>query len=245
MLHRVHVFSFRHHGLLPPIWFQGLQQVTAFESGIRTMPLILGFIVFALISGGLTSVLGYYTPLMIASSIVIPIGVGLLSTLQPESPSSQWIGYQVLFGAGVDLGIHQPLLVIQTVLPEPDVPIGTALIILTQSLCGAVFVTVAQNMFQNQLASNIRAVLPDFDTSQILQGGATTAVQDSLQSNQSVLIGAYSKSITQTFYIAVALGALSLLGSLGTEWRFVKKEKTERKVSMSTERDNGGPMSMH
>jgi hypothetical protein len=210
-----------------PIWFQGVQRVTAFQSGIRTMPLIIGFIVFALISGVLTSVLGYYTPFMIASSILTPIGVGLLSTLRPSSPSSQWIGYQALFGSGVGIGIQQPLLVIQTVLPEPDVPVGTALITLTQSLFGAVFVSVAQNVFQNQLASNIHAVLPDFDTSQIQRSGATTLIQGGQESDRAALTGAYSTSVTQTFYIAVALGALSLFGSLGTEWRSVKEKHLE------------------
>lgn len=210
-----------------PIWFQGVQRVSAFESGIRTTPLIVAFIVFALISGVLTSVIGYYTPFMVATSVVAPIGVGLLTTLQPNSPSSHWIGYQVLFGAGIGIGIQQPLLVIQTVLPERDVPVGTALITLTQSLCGAIFVAVAQNVFQTQLAGNIHAVIPDFDTSQIRTSGATTLVQARPESEQAVLAEAYSKSVIQTFYIAIALGALSLVGSLGTEWRSVKKKKTE------------------
>ena len=210
-----------------PIWFQGVQRVSAFESGIRTTPLIVAFIGFALISGVLTTVVGPYTPFMIASSIITPIGVGLLTTLRPTSPSSHWIGYQVLFGAGIGIGIQQPLLVIQTVLLERDVPVGTALITLTQSLCGAVFVAVAQNIFQTQLAGNIQVVLPDFDTTQIQRSGATTLVQGRPESEQAVLAGAYSKSVTQTFYIAIALGALSLVGSLGTEWRSVKKKKGE------------------
>jgi hypothetical protein len=226
-----------------PIWFQGVQQVSAFQSGIRTVPLILGFIVFALIAGILTSVLGYYTPLMIASSIIMPVAVGLLSTFQPSTPSSQWIGYQALFGFGVGCGIQQPLLVIQTVLPEPDVPVGTALITLTQSLFGAVFVAVAQNVFENQLAKNIHAILPEFDTSILLNGGATTAIANVPPEFQSQFIDSYSKSITQTFYIALALGALSLVGSLGTEWKSVKKGKEEADECSSKKENTmeGGP----
>ena len=135
-----------------PIWFQGVQQVSAFESGVRTMPLILGFIVLAILAGILLSVLGYYTPLMIAASIIMPIAIGLLSTFTPSTPSSQWIGYQALFGFGVGCGIQQPLLVIQTVLPEADVPVGTSLMTMTQALFGAVFVAVAHNVFENVLS---------------------------------------------------------------------------------------------
>ena len=214
-----------------PIWFQAIQEVSAFQSGIRTMPLIVGFIIFALISGILTSVIGYYTPLMIASSILIPIGVGLLTTLNPSSGSDKWIGYQALFGFGVGTGIQQPLLVIQTVLPEADVPVGTALITLTQSLFGAVFVSVAQNVFENQLGTNVHKLLPGFDTTKILQGGATTAAGNlppGAQGMEAQLLSAFSKSITQTFYIPLALGALSIIGALGTEWKSLKKEKKEK-----------------
>jgi len=208
-----------------PIWFQGVQQVTAFESGIRTIPLILGFIIFAIISGALTQMLGYYTPLMIASSIIMPIASGLLSTLKPNSPSSRWIGYQALFGFGVGLGIQTPLLVIQTVLPEADIPVATSLITLTQSLFGSIFIAIAQNIFGNQLETNIHTVLPNFDTGILLNGGATTIVQQISPGSRAQFIDAYSKSITQTFYIAVALGALSIFGSLGVKWKSVKRDK--------------------
>ena len=221
-----------------PIWFQGVQQVSAFESGVRTMPLILGFIVLAILAGILVSVLGYYTPLMIASSIIMPIAIGLLSTFTPSTPSPQWIGYQALFGFGVGCGIQQPLLVIQTVLPEADVPVGTSLITMTQALFGAVFVAVAQNVFDNVLRTNIHAVIPDFNVQGLLNGGATTIIVGLPASIQPQFLAAYNKSITETFYVAVALGALSMVGALGTEWRSVKKKKAVQEVEDVGEEKN-------
>ncbi|KAF4633869.1 hypothetical protein G7Y89_g4251 [Cudoniella acicularis] len=230
-----------------PIWFQGVQLVDAFQSGIRTIPVILGFIVFAIISSMLTQVTGYYTPLMIVSSTIMPIAVGLLSTFKLSTPSSQWIGYQALFGFGVGAGIQCPLIVIQTVLPDADIPVGTALITLTQSLFGAVFVAIAQNIFKNQLETNIHAVIPGFNTQILLNGGATTAVQQIPNASREQFLGAYSKTITQTFYIGVVLGALSMIGSLGTEWRSVKSggEKSsstdvEDAGTEGVENDGGG-----
>ena len=189
------------------------------------MPLILGFIVLALIAGILVSVLGYYTSLMIASSITMPIAIGLLSTFTPSTPSPQWIGYQALFGLGVGCGIQQPLLVIQTVLPEIDVPVGTSLITMTQALFGAIFVAVAQNVFDNALSMNIHSVAPDFNIQGLLNGGATTIIADLPASIQPLFLAAYNKSVTETFYVAVALGALSIVGAMGTEWRSVKETK--------------------
>jgi hypothetical protein len=41
---------------------------------------------------------------------------------------------------------------------------------------------------------------------------------------QGVLLG-YDKAVTQTFYLPVALTCLSFLGTLGMEWRSVKKKQ--------------------
>jgi len=208
-----------------PIWFQGIQQVSAFQSGIRVIPLILGFIVFAVISGMLTEITGYYTPLMIGSSILISIAIGLLTTFKVDTSSSKWIGYQALLGFGIGLGIQCPLVVIQHVLSAEDVPVGTALITLVQNLFGAVFIAIAQSIFKNQLAKNIGAFLPDLDTRVLLNGGGVTTVISRIPSEMRALfLEAYSKSVTQVFYIGVALGATSLIGALGTEWLSIKKK---------------------
>lgn len=167
----------------------------------------------------------------------MPIAVGLMTAFQPSTNSPKWIGHQALFGFGVGLGIQQPLLVIQTVLPEADVPVGTALITLTQSLFAAIFMAVAQNVFRNQLSKNIHSFLSGFDVSNLSNGGATTVASTIPQDSGSKFREAYSKSVTQTFYVALALGVLSLVGSLGTEWKSVKKPLQAGSSETITERE--------
>ncbi|KAF2235245.1 MFS general substrate transporter [Viridothelium virens] len=207
-----------------PIWFQGVEQVSAFESGKRSISLILGFLVFGILSGALTNAFGYYTPLMIIASILTSVGAGLLTTLSPSSRHPQWIGYQALFGFGIGFGIQHPLLVIQTVLSEKEVPVGITLITLIQSLFSAIFVAVGQNVFQNQLARNVRAVIPDFNANSLIRAGATRLAEFVPAQDLPAAISAYSKAIDQTLYITVAVSALSMIGALGTEWKSVKKE---------------------
>jgi hypothetical protein len=48
--------------------------------------------------------LGYYLPWTIAGGVLAAIGSGLLSMLTPTTPTSKWIGYQILMGAGRGLG---------------------------------------------------------------------------------------------------------------------------------------------
>jgi hypothetical protein len=42
-----------------PVWFQGVQGVSAVQSGIRNLPLILALVLMSIISGIGVSVLGY------------------------------------------------------------------------------------------------------------------------------------------------------------------------------------------
>ena len=111
------------------------------------IPLLLSMIVASIIIGILVTVFGYYVPAMITSSIFMSIGTGLLITLQTATSPSKWIGYQVLFGAGIGMGMQQPLLCAQTVLKLQDIPVGTSLLVLMQSLGGCIFLAVTENVF--------------------------------------------------------------------------------------------------
>lgn len=75
-------------------------------------------------AGAFVQTVGYYTPPMLASSVLMSIGAGLLSTFAVDTGSPRWIGFQVIFGVGVGLGMQQVMLAVQTVLPAKDVPTG-------------------------------------------------------------------------------------------------------------------------
>jgi len=93
-----------------PIWFQAIKGVSATKSGIMSLPLILGVVICSVVAGGLVTVFGYYAPFMIASSVLMAIGAGLLTTFKVNTGHAEWIGYQALFGIGVGLGMQQILI---------------------------------------------------------------------------------------------------------------------------------------
>jgi hypothetical protein len=164
---------------------------------------------------------------MIISSILAAIGAGLLTTFRPDTSQPVWIGYQIVFGAGIGLGMQQTLIAVQTVLPAADVPIGTAIVMFAQTLGGAIFISVAQNVFTNRLLTNVIAVVPDLDPSIVLQSGATNLAKAIPSQYLSGVIEAYNGAITTTFYVAVATAALSLIGAVFVEWKSVKGKKVE------------------
>jgi hypothetical protein len=106
------------------IWFQAIKGASAMKSGIMNLPMILSLVFMSLIAGGAVTAMGYYTPFMYGSSVLQTIGVGLLTTFQTDTNHSKWIGYQVIYGLGIGMGMQQTLMAVQTALPLEDVPIG-------------------------------------------------------------------------------------------------------------------------
>ncbi|KAH0548114.1 hypothetical protein GP486_008157 [Trichoglossum hirsutum] len=210
-----------------PIWFQAIKGVSAMKSGIMNLPLILSLVVASVLAGGVVTAVGYYTPFMIASSIVTSIGGGLISTLKVNSGHSMWIGYQTLLGLGLGMGMQQPLMAVQAVLDMEDVPIGTSIIVFAQTLGGALLISVGQNVLTNRLVSGLLEAVPSLNPNIVLQTGATSLKTAIDPQYMDGVLFAYNRALDQTFYVLTAMACLTIFGALGTEWRSVKEKKVE------------------
>ena len=155
------------------------------------------------------------------------IGAGLLTTFKTDTGHAEWIAYQFLFGTGVGLGMQQTLVAVQTVLPKDDIPIGTATMMFSQTLGGALFISVAQNVFTNQLLKNLRTVVPDLNPAIVLRAGATDLKFAVPKQYLAGVLNAYNLTLTDTFYVSVAAGALSIIGAVFVEWKSMKGKKIE------------------
>lgn len=210
-----------------PLWFQAIKGVSATKSGIMNLPLILGVTVLSIVAGVGITIIGYYVPFMIAGGAIFTVGAGLLTTFDVNTPSSQWIGYQLLAGAGVGLIMQQPMIAAQTVLKLEDVPTGTAAIVFFQSLGGALFISVGQNIFNNQLIAGIKEIAPEITPMELLQVGATSLKTVFSEELMPKVLIAYNDALTTTYIVAIAMGGLGFLASFGMEWASVKGKKVE------------------
>ncbi|KAF3916666.1 hypothetical protein ABW20_dc0105089 [Dactylellina cionopaga] len=210
-----------------PIWFQAIKSVSATKSGIMNLPMILTLVIMSIVAGGSVTAMGYYNPFVIGSAILGTIGAGLMSTWEVDTAHPAWIGYQALFGLGIGMGMQQPLIAVQNVLKHRDIATGTAVIIFSQTLGGALSISIAQNVFNNQLIKNLGREVPNLDPSIVLATGATSLKANLPAEFLPGVLRAYNLSLTQTFYIAVAFMGLSIFGALGLEWKSVKGKKIE------------------
>lgn len=211
-----------------PIWFQAVKDASAVGSGIMNLPMLISLVIISVLAGAAVTVWGYYTPFMLFCSALSTIGYGLMTTFTPDTGSGKWIGYQIIVGIGIGAGFQQPLMAVQTVLDIKDVPTGASVIVFLQTLGGALFVAVSQNVFTNALVKNIGDYVPEAgDPSFILAVGATSVEETIKAEWLDRVVLAYSDALTQTFLVFTILSALSILGAFFVEWKSVKGKNME------------------
>ncbi|KAF3480958.1 major facilitator superfamily transporter [Arthroderma uncinatum] len=208
-----------------PLWFQAIKGVSAVKSGIMNLPMILSLVIGVIMSGGLVTAIGYYAPFMIACCILSSVGAGLLTTFMPDTGHAKWIGYQVIYGLGLGMGMQQGSVACQTVLSKADVPVGSSLIFFAQQLGGTVFIAVAQNIFTNKLTSGLQHI-PGLNPGMLAQVGATT-IRDLVKDPEVLreVLKVYNVAVVNTYYIAVAMSCAAIVGALTIEWKSVKGEE--------------------
>ena len=187
--------------------------------------MVVAMIVSSALAGLLVNIVGYYTPLMFAGSAFLAIGSGLCTTFRVNSGHPQWIGYQVLLGIGAGLGFQQSINALQTVLPLQDIPIGIAIITFAQSLSGAMFISIAQTVFENRLVASITANAPNLSPNAIIKAGAANISQRVPTDMLPSVLYAYNIAIVQTFYVSVAAALLSFIGAGLVQWKSMKRRQ--------------------
>ncbi|KAJ6498271.1 major facilitator superfamily transporter [Mycena vulgaris] len=210
-----------------PIWFQVIHGDSPETSGVNTLPVILALVVGCVCAGALITTIGYYAPFMILSSILTVVGSGMLGSLKVASTPSNWLFPGILCGFGIGLGLQQPMIAAQTVLDLKDVPVGTALVMFANTLGGALFVAIAQNVFTASLVSGLVATVPGVSPKLVLSNGANSLKGVIAPEFRSSVVLVYNQALMMPFYVAMALGAIALAGACAVEWRSVKGKNIE------------------
>lgn len=210
-----------------PVYFQAIKNVDAIQSGIMLLPMVLSTVAASMVSGILVSKIGYYAPFFILSSLLMPIGAGLLCTLQVDTPTAKWIGYQILFGLGAGFGTQQPMNVVQTVLDRKDIAIGTSVVIFIRFLGSSIALPVAQNVFLSRLVKDLTANLPEVQPSEVINGGVTALRKLVTPKQLPTLLEDYTDAVRAVFIIIAATSALTVFSCFLVEWRTVRPKNAK------------------
>ena len=205
-----------------PIWLQAVKGESAWDSGVRLLALCLPMVASSIVTGSLTTKIGYFTPFLIIGTCVMAAGAGLFTTVEVDTDDRMLIGFQALYGWGAGMVLQAPNLATQTTLPIVDVPIGLVMVMFVQLLGSAVLISVAQSIFSNQLVKLLDdrlCINPGlFEIS-----GLTTLFSVLPETMRPVLREGFNEALRWMFIFGLVVTALALLGALAIEWTSLKQ----------------------
>jgi EmrB/QacA subfamily drug resistance transporter len=208
------------------LYFQAIKGVSAVQAGIKILPLLLSTVVISVLTGGIISAIGYYNVVIIPCMALFAVGTGMITTFDIDTPLREWFGYQVLAGLGIGAGFQASILVVQTVLPQEWIPVGTACVQFFQAFGGAIFIAVAQTLFQNGLIDSVAKKNLGLEPTLFINIGASEISETLEKMGRADAIGpvldSYMLGLRHTYYVSMACAIAAFFAACCFQWKSVK-----------------------
>jgi hypothetical protein len=138
-----------------PLYLQIVYRASATQSGLRMLPLMLGLLTAAILSGRAISRIGRYRMFPIAGTGILVIGMFLLSRLSVGT--APWLAslYMLVVGVGIGLVMQVLVLVVQNDAEPRNIGVATATATFFRSLGGSFGVAIFGAIFAARLSQQL------------------------------------------------------------------------------------------
>ncbi|KAK7445464.1 hypothetical protein VKT23_014883 [Stygiomarasmius scandens] len=197
---------------------------SATHSGIDLLPFLLSCVLTVIISGILIGRIQRYWPFLLLSPVFLAVGSGLLYSINVDTSNSNIIGYQILIGIGIGLGMQNVIMAIQVEFKnEPHyLSQATSMASVSQTLGGTIGLGIAEPVFSSQLDKFIPRYAANVNPSLIKE--SPTAIYGTVDSSLIPgVIRVYTESVRIVFVIGVPVAVLALIFAF-----FIKNERVVR-----------------
>ncbi|PHH86371.1 hypothetical protein CDD83_10356 [Cordyceps sp. RAO-2017] len=202
-----------------PIYFQAIRGSDPIMSGVQNLPFILAAMLGALSAGIFISRTGMSTIVMVGGAGLGVLGSGLCYTLDRNTSTGAWVGYQIVAGLGLGGAMQIPVIVCQVSVELVDLSSATAMILCFQTLGGAIWLSAAQSAFVNRMLLAVPNTAPGVDPMRVVATGAGQLHKAFREDELAGVLAAYLDGIKIAFVLSCAIvGAAFVLG-LFLPWR--------------------------
>ncbi|PZR51770.1 MFS transporter [Xylanimonas oleitrophica] len=188
---------------------------TPTESGLLTIPMVVGTMLAGVVLGRIISKTGRYKAIMVGGGVVLIASLLGMSTI--DSHTSFWLIGTYLFGLGLSVGALMQNLVLatQNTLDVQEMGAGTSAVAFFRSLGGAIGVSALGAVLANRVKTDITDGLSRLGVpADALGGSGASAVPDLSQVPtpvRTVIEDAYAHGIAEIFLIAVPMAVIALV----------------------------------
>ncbi|WP_434019633.1 MDR family MFS transporter [Microbacterium suwonense] len=200
-------------------YFQLARGATPTESGLMTIPMIVGQMGASIIIGQLVSRFGKWKGWMLLGSALALVGVSLMSTLRYDTPFVLVATYMFVLGAGLGMVMQNLTLIVQNDTPPQQLGAASSGVNFFRTIAGTIGVTIMGSILATNVATYIKDGLGKFVPSSAdevealkhLASGNVPSVGDLPHSIRTVVESAYGHGVADAFMVAIPLAVIGVL----------------------------------
>ncbi|KND25244.1 MDR family MFS transporter [Streptomyces acidiscabies] len=204
-----------------PSYLQYVDGDSATVSGVRTLPMVLGLLIASIGSGNVISQTGRYRVFPIIGSLVMGLGLFLMSRMGPGTGAWLESLYMFVLGFGIGLCMQVLTIAVQNTVEYADLGTATSGVTFFRTLGSSFGTAVFGTIYTNALTPNLRdgireaAATGTADAASLAKAASSPDGVHHLPARAAgPIIGAYADTIQTVFLWTVPVAALGFLVAL-------------------------------
>jgi EmrB/QacA subfamily drug resistance transporter len=207
-------------------YMQLARGATPTQSGLLTLPMIIGLLLSSTIVGNLISRFGKWKAFMVAGSVLLTVGLYLMSTIEYDTNYVLVSLYMLILGAGVGMVMQNLVLIVQNTVRPEQLGAASSNVAFFRSLGGTIGVSVMGSI----LGSKVTDLMADrqhdlqvaiaklgqkgMEIAQLLQSGTLPEVGKLPVGIRTIIEAVYGQAVADIFLVAVPLAIVTIIAIL-------------------------------
>ncbi len=196
-----------------PLHLQLVKGESPTGSGLQLMPMMLGMLVTSVASGRLISRWGRYRPFPIAGTILMTIGLLLMSRISAAMSVWETSADALVLGLGMGMIMQVLILAVQNSVDYEHLGVATSGATLFRAIGGALGVAMFGALFAQELHAQLSATLPP--GAALPTAASPAALQALAPEIRAAYLAAIETALQLVFRVAAAIAAVAFLLTLG------------------------------
>ncbi|KAG9756647.1 MFS general substrate transporter, partial [Aureobasidium melanogenum] len=192
------------------------------------LALIIPLTLTAIMQGFALSKIGIVPLFWIFGGALATIGSGLLYSMDANTSTGKWIGYQILVGFATGTTFQVAIANAQVHARPEDLSQVSAIINFFVTIGGAFFISAVQCAFNNQVIKQLVKNLPGINPAMVLGIGATQIRQEFTVSQVPIVLDAYMVGLKAVFAITTAAYGISTIVGFFGSWKRLNEEEIKK-----------------
>ena len=201
-----------------PIYLQAVMGMSATESGLAMLPLVLGIFSTSISGGQIMSRTGRYKWMPITGAVVVGVAFVGLSRIAVDTGYPYVAVLMFVFGAGLGLTMQVVVTAVQNNVDRRHMGVATASVTFFRSMGGALGTALFGAILNTRLAHHLAAVVPAGAGAQAGAAAGSvndvTAIQTLPEPVHTWVLTAFTRAMDDLFLVAVPFLAVGLVLAL-------------------------------